>query len=152
MLVTFVQLYCKWRERVLVDLIFLNKLPEEKEYYGLYQSTGWDPEGRWTAEMLQESLINSWYILSVVKDGRLAASGRIVSDGVIQCIICDVIVLPDFQGYGIGSMVMEHLISHCKAKGIRWIQLSAASGKAEFYERFGFVRRAADAPGMSLFL
>ncbi len=41
MLVTFVQLYCKWRERVFADLIFLNKLPEEKEYYGLYQSTGW---------------------------------------------------------------------------------------------------------------
>lgn len=135
-----------------MDLMFLNSLPDEQEYYELYQSTGWDPEGRWTSTLLQDSLINSWYTLSVIRDGRLAAAGRIVSDGVIQCVICDVIVRPDYQGLGIGTMVMVHLIDHCRAKGIRWIQLSAASGKAAFYERFGFVPRAADAPGMSLFL
>lgn len=135
-----------------MDLMFLNSLPDKQEYYELYQSTGWDPEGRWTSTLLQDSLINSWYTLSVIRDGRLAAAGRIVSDGVIQCVICDVIVRPDYQGLGIGTMVMEHLIGHCRAKGIRWIQLSAASGKAAFYERFGFVPRAADAPGMSLFL
>ncbi|MNB83756.1 Acetyltransferase (GNAT) family protein [compost metagenome] len=139
-------------EGIILELLFLNTLPDKEEYYELYQSTGWDPEGRWTSTLLQNSLINSWYIVSVIKDGRLAAAGRIISDGVIQCIICDVIVSPECQGLGIGTMVMDRLIGHCKTEGICWIQLSAASGKAAFYERFGFVPRAADAPGMSLLL
>lgn len=131
---------------------FQTELPDSKAYSKLFQSTGWNTEGLWTGEMLQEAVRNSWYIVSVYEKERLVASGRIISDGVIQCIICDVIVLPECQGQGLGKAVMEHLIGHCRAKGIRWIQLSAASGKAGFYEQFGFTVRRVDAPGMSLFL
>lgn len=131
---------------------FRTELPDSNDYYSLFQSTGWNAEELWTREMLQEAVRNSWYVVSVYAHEKLIASGRIVSDGVIQCIICDVIVLPDCQGQGLGRAVMEHLISHCRSRGIRWIQLSAASGKAGFYEQFGFERRADDAPGMGMFL
>ncbi|WP_150275807.1 GNAT family N-acetyltransferase [Paenibacillus tepidiphilus] len=126
--------------------------PGPEEYAQLYQSTGWDPEGRWDAECLQQALRGSWHVAVIYRDGKLAASGRIVSDGVIQCLICDVIVLPEYRNQGLGTAMMEHLLQHCRHSGIRWVQLSAAAGKAGFYEQFGFVRRPEGAPGMSLYL
>ncbi|MNC62345.1 Acetyltransferase (GNAT) family protein [compost metagenome] len=131
---------------------FRTDLPDIGQYYQLYQSTGWDSEGLWTHELLNEALKNSWHIVSVYNGDALVASGRIVSDGVIQCLICEMIVLPAYQKQGLGRAVMEHLISHCRANGIRWIQLSAAQGKAGFYEQFGFAARPAGAPGMILWL
>lgn len=133
---------------------FRTELPDSNAYYNLFQSAGWNTEGLWTSEMLQEAVRNSWYIVSVYEGegNRLVASGRILSDGVVQCLICEMIVLPAYQKQGLGTAVMENLISHCRDKGIRWIQLSAAKGKQGFYENFGFTVRPADAPGMSLLL
>jgi GNAT superfamily N-acetyltransferase len=102
--------------------------------------------------MLQEALKNSWHIVSVYTGDKLVASGRIVSDGVVQCYICEMIVLPEYQNQGLGRAVMEQLLSYCRGRGIRWIQLSSARGKAGFYEQFGFQERPAGAPGMSMFL
>jgi len=82
----------------------------------------------------------------------VVASGRLVSDGFIQCFICEMIVMPEYQGRGLGKEVMTNLLEHCKNNGIRWVQLACAKGKTGFYEKFGFQQRAAEAPGMNLFL
>jgi hypothetical protein len=42
-----------------------------------------------------EALKNSWYVVSAYNDDKLVASGRIVSDGVIQCFVCEMMVLPE---------------------------------------------------------
>ncbi|WP_235441412.1 GNAT family N-acetyltransferase [Paenibacillus sp. IHB B 3415] len=127
-------------------------IPDMDEYYSLYQSTGWNADRLWTKEHMHMALKNSWHILTVYEDDRLVATGRIVSDGVIQCYVCDMIVLPAYQKQGLGRAVMDQLISHCRSRGIRWIQLSSAQGKSGFYSQFGFLERPAGAPGMSLFL
>jgi GNAT superfamily N-acetyltransferase len=82
--------------------------------------------------------------------GRLVGSGRIVSDGVFHGLIVDVIVLPEYQGKGIGTAIMERLIECSRAQRIRDVELFCAKGKAAFYERLGFRARPADAPGMDL--
>jgi GNAT superfamily N-acetyltransferase len=106
----------------------------------------------WTADTLYEAIKNSWYIVTMYEDNKLVASGRIVSDGFIQCFICEMIVLPEYQNKGIGSRVMNELLQHCKVNGIHWVQLACAKGKKGFYNKFGFRERAIDAPGMNLFL
>ncbi|MFE6797850.1 GNAT family N-acetyltransferase [Paenibacillus chitinolyticus] len=127
-------------------------LPAKADYYELFQSTGWNGDGIWTEDMLHEAVRNSWYVVTVYKGDRLVASGRMVSDGVIQCILCEMMVLPDYRNRGLGSQIMDHLLDYCKSKGIRWVQLACAKGKQGFYERYGFRERPADAPGMGLFL
>jgi ribosomal protein S18 acetylase RimI-like enzyme len=102
--------------------------------------------------VLYEGLKNSWYVVSAYNVNKLVASGRIVSDGFIQCFICEMIVLPEYQNQGLGKRIMENLLNHCKSKNIRWVQLACAKGKKAFYEKFGFQERATDAPGMNLFL
>ena len=60
-------------------------------------------------------------------------------------------VHPDFQRKGIGTMVMETLLEHCQQGNIIWVQLFCAKGKQSFYQKIGFKKREANAPGMMLF-
>ncbi|MFC4103244.1 GNAT family N-acetyltransferase [Paenibacillus xanthanilyticus] len=135
-----------------MNLSIRTDLPRKDDYFALYQTTGWNENGRWTADILHEALKNSWHLVTIYHGDRLVASGRIVSDGFIQCLICDMIVLPEYQSLGLGRTVLNAILEHCQASGIRWVQLACAKGKKGFYERFGFQERASDAPGMQLFL
>jgi predicted N-acetyltransferase YhbS len=59
-------------------------------------------------------------------------------------------VLPEYQGQGIGFGLLRELVARCRGAGIRDIQLFCARGQAGFYERQGFQARPEDAPGMQL--
>ena len=66
---------------------------------------------------------------------RLIGFGRAISDGVYQAAIYDCAVLPEFQKKGIGSKIMNRIlsrISHCN------IILYASPGKEGFYQTHGF--------------
>ena len=91
-------------------------------------------------------------LVAAYDGGRLVGSGRIVSDGVFHALVVDVIVLPEYQGQGIGTAIMRRLVEGARARHIRDLQLFCATGKAAFYEKLGFQPRprAADAPGMDL--
>ncbi|WP_100487818.1 GNAT family N-acetyltransferase [Sporolactobacillus pectinivorans] len=95
---------------------------------------------------------NSWYTLSVYDEGKLIGFGHIISDGVYQSFLSDLIVAPEYRQEGIGTEIVQRLINHCRLNGVSWIQLSCAKGKQSFYERFGFKARPVDAPGMQMFL
>ncbi len=68
---------------------------------------------------------------------------RVITDFAVVGVIEDVYVLPEFQGKGLGSFLMECLLSHPALAGL---ELYTASRKARgFYERLGFL--ALDDPG-----
>jgi GNAT superfamily N-acetyltransferase len=101
-------------------------------------------------EDVSEAIQNSWYALSIYYSNNLAGFGRIIADGVHHALIVDLIVHPDYQGKGLGTLILDRLVKKCKENNIRDIQLFAAKGKSDFYEKFGFEKRPADAPGMQL--
>lgn len=65
-------------------------------------------------------------------------------------MIYEMIIFPEYQGKGIGKEILNMLVEKCKTNNIRDIQLFCAKGKREFYEKYGFVARQEDAPGMQL--
>ena len=68
---------------------------------------------------------------------------RVITDFAVVGVIEDVYVLPEFQEKGLGSFLMECLMSHPALAGL---ELYTASRKARgFYERLGFL--ALDDPG-----
>lgn len=89
-------------------------------------------------EHLQMSFANSRYRWFVHDDDRLVAAGRALSDGVDCAYICDVAVLPEFQGRALGRQIMVRLIE--QARDCRKIILYAVPGKEAFYEKLGFLR------------
>ncbi len=121
--------------------------PTPQEYFVLFETTGWNDEYHLTPLDLAQALKESAFLVSVYDEGRLIGFGRAVSDS-IHAMIYDLIVTPDYQRQGIGGEILDRLVKRCQAADIRDIQLFAATGKRQLYERHGFVARPDDAPGM----
>ena len=130
------------------NIIYREKNPEKNEYFQLFDTTGWNAKYQMAASTLQQAISNSWYSVSAYSRNRLIGYGRIISDGVQHALLLDIIVLPEFQGRGIGGTILKKLVDRCLQSKICDIQLFSARGKTGFYERNGFVVRPADAPGM----
>jgi GNAT superfamily N-acetyltransferase len=135
-----------------LEINYKNSVPNKEEFYQLFETTGWNDEGTYSKDDLIKAISNSWYLVSVYNNEKLIGFGRIISDGVYQTFIGDMIVHPDYQKRGIGRKVLNLLIEQCKASGIKWIQLSCAKGKKDFYKKLGFQERPVDGPGMQMFI
>ncbi len=69
-------------------------------------------------------------------DGReLVGAGRAITDGVRYAVIFDVVLLPEYQGHGIGKKIITFLIERSQAANVL---LHAVPGKEAFYQKFGF--------------
>ena len=131
-----------------VSIIYSNNLPDESEFFDLFETTGWNEAYKLKQDKLFMALRNSWFMVSAYNKQKLVGFGRIICDGVVHALILDLIVLPQFIGYGIGGRILEDLVKKCKDHNIRDIQLFSAKGKTSFYEKRGFLKRPDDAPGM----
>jgi ribosomal protein S18 acetylase RimI-like enzyme len=125
-----------------------SETPASDQFWKLFQSTGWNEKYGLSPDELMKALKSSWYVLSAYEGKQLVGFGRLVSDGIIHAMIYELIVLPEYQGQGIGGRMLEKLVKKCQESGVRDIQLFCAHGKREFYEKRGFVARPEDAPGM----
>lgn len=126
------------------------KFPKRKEYFELFETTGWNKAYQLSPEELYKSIQNTSYCISAYSNKKFVGFGRMLSDRIVHAVIFDVIVLPEIQGNGIGSKIMEKLLEKCRKDKIHDIQLFCADGKIEFYEKFGFKARPEDGPGMEI--
>jgi len=131
-------------------IIFKETLPDIKEYWNLFQTTGWNQEYNFSIQDLANAIQNSWYSMSIYDSDKLIGFGRVIADGVHHALIVDLIIHPDYQNKGLGSRLLDMLVSKCKKNKIRDIQLFSAKDKYAFYEKFGFEKRPDNAPGMQL--
>lgn len=96
------------------------------------------PLGNKSAADLETVFENSRYRWFVRQDGRLIAAGRALADGADCSYICDVAVLPEFQGSGLGRDLVARLVHD--SRGHRKIILYSVPGKEGFYRKLGFAR------------
>ena len=129
---------------------FTDSLPKTKDYWDLFQTTGWNDKYNFTQQDLENAIKNSWYVSSIYNSDELIGFGRVISDGVHHALIVDLIIHPDYQGQGLGSKMLDRLVTKCNNSKIRDIQLFAAKDKFRFYEKFGFEKRPVNAPGMQV--
>ena len=134
----------------MVKITLSEQLPDKNEYFSLFLTTGWNDEYKATADELERTNKNSWFVVAAYDENKLVGFGRIVTDLVLHAMIFDMIVLPDYRRKGVGTLIVKALVKKCKEQGIRDIQLFCAKGKRSFYEKNGFEARAKDAPGMQL--
>ena len=101
-------------------------------------------------EALETGLQNSLFSVCVVLENEVIGCGRVIGDRGIYFYVQDIIVLPEFQGKGIGSLIMNPIMEYLKAhaRDGAFIGLMAARGVSKFYERYGFKERPSNAPGM----
>lgn len=131
-------------------ITFTEILPKTEDYWNLFQTTGWNDEYNFTRQDLENAIKSSWYLNSVYNFDKLIGFGRVIADGVHHAFIVDLIIHPDYQGQGLGSTLLDKLVTKCKDSKIRDIQLFAARDKFVFYEKYGFEKRPINAPGMQV--
>lgn len=122
--------------------------PTAVEFKSLYDETGW---GDRPVSTFEAALSGTW-LTCVARDAEDSILGmaRVISDGALHAIVTEMIVREGARGQGIGAAILARLVAEARARGVDDVQLFAAAGRAPFYERNGFHRRAADAPGMDL--
>ena len=126
--------------------------PTVDEFRALRRAAGWFvPE----AQAVPEALKNSLAAVCVEKDGHIIGVGRVGGDGALCFYVQDVMVLPEHQRKGYGTMIMDALMEwiHKTAKPTAVIGLFSARGMEQFYARYGFVERPTSnlGPGMAFF-
>lgn len=126
------------------------QIPPKDEYFSLFETTGWNQKYQLNPDDLERANQNSWLVVAAYEEEKLVGFGRVVTDFVMHAMIFDMIVLPEYQQQGIGTMILARLVERCLALGVRDIQLFCAKGKRTFYEKNGFEARPDDAPGMQL--
>lgn len=133
-----------------MNLKYSVQKPTAKNFTELFETTGWNSTYKLTSKELYTAIENSWYHISVYDGKKLIGFGRIICDGVVHALILDMIILPKYQGKGIGKIILDRLVKKCLDNKIRDIQLFCAKDKKEFYEKYGFLSRPDNAPGMEI--
>ncbi len=87
---------------------------------------------------LQNGLIN----VSAIYHDELVGMGRLVGDGAMYWYLQEIIIAPEFQRKGIGTMIVNHLVDYAKANSVTGhfttIGGVSAKGKEPFYKKMGF--------------
>lgn len=87
---------------------------------------------------LQNGLVN----VSALYRGELVGMGRLVGDGAMYWYLQEIIVLPQFQGRGIGRLIVNHLVEYARVNSasgkFTTVGGVSARGKEPFYEKMGF--------------
>jgi len=129
------------------EYVLVERSPTVEEYHKLCQAVGWEPVD---VEATETGLRNALFSVCVIYRDEVIGCGRVVGDGGIYFYIQDIIVLPEFQGRGLGRYIMDavmgHLDSHAHPNA--FVGLMAAKGVSRFYEQYGFAERPPGRPGM----
>ena len=133
-------------------IIYENKLSVQ-EFCDLQESVGF---GRPNSKQIEIGLKNSIYTISVEIDKKVVGMGRLVGDGARIFYIQDIFINPNYQRCGIGTAIVQKLLSYIENLEIKdcniMVGLMSAKDKESFYKRLGFKIRPNDHQGSGMFL
>jgi GNAT superfamily N-acetyltransferase len=105
----------------------------------LYKEGGWWKD--WYDKNGIPGLIVKSFAFAVAIDtlsGKTVGMGRVISDGVSDAYIQDVVILRNYRNQDIGKHLVQTLVDYCLSKKIIWIGLIAEPGTDSFYQPLGF--------------
>ena len=108
----------------------------------LYKLNEWSSANK--PQKLFNGLLHSHALVSAWKGEKLVGIGNAISDGHLVVYYPHLLVHPDYQGKGIGQMIMAKMQ---EKYGAFHMQMLTADGKAiKFYEKVGFERAGETEP------
>lgn len=125
-----------------------SNIPTLEEYKYLCESVGWT--NYMNFDVVETSLMNSIYCITVKDNEQIFGMGRIVGDGAIYFYIQDIVVHPDYQKRGIGHKIMNLLVEYLNtnAPDKAFVGLFASEDKEPFYEKYNFKDFSPNMTGM----
>ncbi len=122
-----------------------------KDYNALRESAGWsiiEPE------QAEAGINGSAFIVAALDNDVTVGVARLIWDRGYGALIKDVLVLPEYQGMGLGASMVEQILSYLKSQmkpgwGIS-VDLMSAIDKEGFYEKLGFASRPREGRGAGM--
>ena len=110
----------------------------EEEILNLYKSVGWL---NYTSNpaMLKNAYKNSLKILGAYDADKLVGIIRVVGDGYSIVYIQDMIVLPEYQRKGIGTLLLEKILFEYKNVYQKVLMTDNTEKTVRFYKSAGFM-------------
>ena len=113
-----------------------------EEFKLLYDLVGW---GAYNKKISKKALDNTFYSVSVYDEEKIIGYGRLIGDTICFIYVHDVMVIPEYQRKGIGSMIMQNLLEKIneikKENPDLRVYLGASKNREKFYEKSGFIKR-----------
>lgn len=112
---------------------------DQEEILQLYCAGGWwkdeyDPSS--LPELIRKSF--AFVVAIDAKTNRAVGMGRVISDGISDGYIQDLVVLPEYRNKGVGKEIVTALVRKCMESGITWIAIVAEPDTEAFYRPLGF--------------
>ncbi|PVH99945.1 acyl-CoA N-acyltransferase [Periconia macrospinosa] len=133
------------------EYVIVPGTPSSEWYHDLRKLAGLTPPPPDAmSESVPRSLANSWHMLVAYErkhmvDGQPAPGqnpagmGRLVGDGAMFLIMCDIAVHPDHQRKGIGKRISQMLVDYVDAHAPHaYVSLVADPMGQALYPKFGF--------------
>lgn len=131
------------------DYTVVNIKPTGVQLGYLREAVGWSQ--RDVAD-IQKGLDGSLFAVCAFTGDDIIASARVVGDGCSVFYVQDVIVLPEYQGRGVGMAIMNRIMEFIGENACEGavVGLMAAVGRESFYEQFGFHTRPNENQGAGM--
>lgn len=88
-----------------------------------------------TREMTEKSIEHS-LCFGVYDRNQQVGFARVVTDYTIFAYLCDLFILSDYQGQGLGKWLTETILDVLDEEGVRWTMLATRDAH-ELYEEYG---------------
>lgn len=111
-----------------------NQPVSAKALADLRESVGWNR----MEKAYNNPILTSYFHIAVYDNDLLVGYVDAVSNGVTDAYIQDLMVHPTVQGQGIGTELMNRMITALKERHIYMISVVFEPTLKEFYEKFGF--------------
>lgn len=125
------------------------------QYADLRESAGWEAKA---CEQISRALSASLLTVAAHDGEKTIGMARLIGDGAIYWHITEVVVLPEYQGRGVGEFMVRRLIDFARNNSILDTKISiglmAKKNKEGFYEKLGFASRPDEShgAGMTMFV
>jgi len=86
-------------------------------------------------EKHKQAFGSSYAVVFLYDQGTLVGFGRALSDGAYQAAIYDCAVRKEYQGHGLGTLIVQEILKDLEGMNVI---LYASPGKEGFYEKQGF--------------
>lgn len=110
------------------------------EFLNLFTAVGW---GAPSYEQVEIALKKSYVTFSVKDGDTVVGMARLLGDGAMSYYVKDLAVLPEYQGKGIGRLLVQAIDDYIKTQMIDGtavsVELMSSADKEDFYKKMGFV-------------
>ena len=121
------------------ELVIKHNELKAEEFIFLWETVWGDGP---SLEQTRLAMEHTLFRVSIYDGNKIVAMARMIGDMGLDYYIKDVVVKPEYQGKGIGRLLINELLKFIKENGVKdteiFVELCAMPDKIPFYEKFGF--------------